>query len=145
MPGIQVVGGQQFARVAAAFRRAEGELPGELLTALEKAAVPLQKAATKSAAANLPKRGGLAQVVAGSGMSTKRVRSGVRIVAKGIDQLPFTNKGKVRHPVYGRPQSWTTQSIPKAKDWFTNPMREGAPQVRKELVKALNKIARRIA
>lgn len=146
MPSLEFPGGSaQFEKVARAFRQAEGELPRELQSALERAAPRLERAATASALENLPQAGGLAAVVAAAGMSTWRRPGGIRIIADGIDQLRFTNKGKVRHPVYGRPHSWITQSIPKATNWFTTPMREGAGDVRKELTKALNKIARRIA
>jgi hypothetical protein len=38
-----------------------------------------------------------------------------------------------------------TQAIPKALNWFYKPMQDGAPKVRRELNKALDKIARKIA
>ena len=145
MPTLEFPGGSaQFERVARAFRQAEGELPRELVKALEKSAKPLQKDATASAVANLPHSGGLNHIVAAARMSTRRRANGIRIMAKGIDQLAMTNAGKVVHSTYGhRPR--VVQFIPKAKDWFTKPMRDGAPKVRRELIKALDKIARRIA
>jgi hypothetical protein len=78
-------------------------------------------------------------------MSTQRRAGGIRIVARGIQQLKFTNTGRVRHSVYGRPGTWVTQAIPKARGWFDKPMHDGAPRVRRELNKALDKIARKIA
>ena len=144
MPSLEIVGGEQFAAVARAFRQAEGELPRELVKALEKSAKPLQRDAKASAVANLPHSGGLNQIVAAARMTTRRRANGIRIVANGIDQLAMTNKGKVVHPTYGhRPR--VVQMLPKARDWFTKPMRDGAPKVRRELIKALDEIARRIA
>lgn len=145
MPSIEIQGEEKFAALAARIRKAEGELPHELIDALERAAPPLKRAAKASAAQNLPHRGGLAAIVASSGMSTQRRAGGIRIVARGIQQLKLTNSGKVRHPVYGRPGTWVSQLIPKARDWFDKPMRDGAPKVRRELDKALDKIARKIA
>lgn len=145
MPTIEFVGGEQFAKLAAKIRAAEGELPNELYRALEKSSKPLRRDAKSSALAHLPRKGGLNRVVAGSRMSTRRVANGIKIKANGIEQLKLTNSGKVRHPVYGHPGTWVTQSIPAAKDWWSRPMRNGAPKVRRELVKALGKIARRIA
>jgi hypothetical protein len=76
-------------------------------------------------------------------MSTQRRAGGIRITARGIKQLSFTNSGRVRHPVYGR--GWVTQLIPRAKNWFDKPMFDGADKVKRELDKALDKIARDIA
>src|SRR5689334_25378771 len=125
------------------MRVANAEMPHNNIDALERAAPPLERAATASAAANLPHRGGLAAIVASSGMSHQRRAGGIRIIARGISQLKLTNDGLVRHPVYGEPGTWVTQAIPKAREWFTKPIRDGAPKVRRELDKALDKIARK--
>lgn len=145
MVGIEVRGEEQFNALAARIRKAEGELQPELYQALERAAPALEHAATRSAAANLPKRGGLNAVVAAAGMSHQRRAGGIRITARGITQLALTNAGKVRHPVYGNPGTWVGQAIPKALGWFDKPIRDGAPTIRKELEKALEKVARKIA
>lgn len=145
MASIEVRGAEQFNELAARLRKARGELKPELYDALERAAPPLERAATRSAAANLPRRGGLNALVASAGMSHQRRAGGIRIVARGITQLKLTNAGEVRHPVYGEPGTWVGQLIPKAKDWFTKPIHDGAPKVREELKKALDTIARKIA
>lgn len=145
MASIEIRGGEQFEALARRCRVAEGELPREITDALVRSAPPLERAATRSAEANLPHRGGLNVVVASAGMSTQPRANGIRIVARGITQLALTNRGQVRHPVYGKPGTWVGQLIPKARDWFDKPMRDGEPSVRRELVKALDKIARKIA
>lgn len=145
MASIEIRGGEQFNALAARIRKAEGELKPELYDALERAAPPLERAATRSALANLPRRGGLNAVVAAAGISHQRRAGGIRITARGITQLALTDQGKVRHPVYGNPGTWVGQAIPKALDWFGNPIRDGAPKIREELGKALDKIARKIA
>ena len=145
MPSLEFPGGSaEFEKVARAFRQAEGELPRELTKALERSAKPLQRDAKTSALAKLPHENGLNRIVAAARMSVSRRANGIRIKAKGIAQLALTNDGRIVHPTYGhRPRK--VQKMPAAKGWFTNSMRAGEPKVRKELVKALDKIARRIA
>lgn len=145
MVSIEIRGAEQFNQLAARIRKAEGELPKEIIDALERSAPPLERAARRSAASNLPQRGGLAAVVASSGFTHQRRANGIRIVARGITQLRLTNDGRVRHPVYGNPGTWVGQAIPKAKGWFDKPIRKGAPKVKAELKKALDRIAREIA
>jgi hypothetical protein len=141
---IEIRGGDEFTALAARIRKAEGELPHELTDALERAAPPLEHAATRSAAANLPKRGGLAAIVASAGMSHQRRAGGIRITARGITQLKLTDEGMVRHPVYGKPGTWVGQAIPKARDWFEKPIRDGLPKVRDALERAVDKLFRGI-
>lgn len=140
MPSIEIHGEEQFNALAARIRKAEGELPHELIAALERAAPPLERAATESALANLPRRGGLNAVVAAAGMSHQRRAGGIRITARGITQLKLTNDGAVRHPVYGEPSTWVQQAIPKAEGWFDKPIMAGEPKVREEIDKTLDKL-----
>lgn len=142
MADFEIRGGGEFTALAARIRKAEGELPREIVAALDRSAPPLEHAATRSALANLPKRGGLNAVVASAGMAHQRRAGGIRITARGITQLKLTNDGAVRHPVYGEPSTWVGQSIPKAKNWFEKPIRDGMPKVRAELEKALDKLLR---
>jgi len=142
MTNLEIRGGNEFTALAARIRKAEGELPREIDAALDRSAPPLERAATRSALANLPKGGGLNAVVAAAGMSHQRRAGGIRITARGITQLKLTNDGSVRHPVYGEPGTWVGQLIPKAKGWFEKPIKAGMPKVRAELEKALDKLLR---
>lgn len=142
MTSLELHGGSEFTGLAARIRKAEGELPREIDAALDRSAPPLERAATRSALANLPKGGGLNAVVASAGMAHQRRAGGIRITARGITQLKLTNDGSVRHPVYGEPGTWVGQLIPKAKNWFEKPIRAGMPKVRAELEKALDKLLR---
>lgn len=143
MASYEIIGGEQFAAVARAFRAAEGELPVEIRNALDRAAPPLERAARESALANLPHRGGLNEIVAASSFTAQRRAGGIRIVARGISQLALTNQGRVRHPVFGH--GFVGQSIPKARNWFYKPIEDGAGTVEKELLDAMDEIANRIA
>lgn len=144
MGSLEITGGEQFAVLAAKLRAAAaGDLQRELTAATVKASKPLVRAGRSSALENLPHTGGLNRRVASSRFTTSRRLSGVQIRVKGMDQLALTNRGQVKHPVYGR-KVWVTQSIPQAKDWFFKPMRDGADAVRRELIKAMHRVAEKI-
>lgn len=146
MPSIEVTGGNQLHVVAARLRReAHGDLDRELQAALERASKPLRADAKASALQHLPHAGGLNVLVANAAMIVRRRSGGIQIVAKGISQLARTNSGEVRHPVYGNREAWVTQVIPRARNWFYKPMQDGADTVARELKKALDKVAEKIA
>jgi hypothetical protein len=150
MVDLQIKGADQLGALAKALRQAgDKELQKELYAGLNRATKPLRQAAKESAERNLPQRGGLNKRVAKARMSTRRSAGrnpGVRIVAKGLDQLSRMDaKGEVKHPTYGRRDRWVTQEIREAQGWFSDPMKAGAPAVRRELIKTLDKVARKVA
>lgn len=150
MADLQIKGADKLDQVAKALKQAgDKELKKELYAGLNRATKPLRAAAKKSAEANLPRKGGLNRRVARARMSTRRRGGrdpGIKIVAKGLDQLGRIDaRGEVKHPVYGHRDRWVTQDIPEAQGWFTDPMQAGAEDVRKELVKTLDGIAKKIA
>jgi len=136
---IVITGAEEFGVLARHLKQAgSGGLRKELLAALNQSTKPLKQAAKASAASRLPHRGGLAARVARSRLSTRTRGLGIRIEAKGMDQLALIDRGIVRHPVYGRPP-FVAQSITSL--WFTAPMQAGAPLVREELVQAIRRVA----
>lgn len=145
---IRVEGAEKFSKLAKSLKAAgQKELQKELFAAVNRATKPMRAAAKKSAAQNLPRTGGLNKRVASARMSTSRRSTrdiGVRIVAKGMDQLELMDQGQVRHPVYGKRDRWTLQMIPNAKGWFTKPMEDGADDVRKELLTAIDEVAKKV-
>ena len=150
MADLRVEGADKFDVLAKALKRiGDKGLSKELYAGLNRATKPLKEAAKESAGENLPRRGGLNKRVAKARLSTRRRggrNPGVRIVAKGMAQLERIDKlGRVRHPVGGHRDRWVDQEIPEAKGWFTEPMQAGAPEVRKELVKTLDDVARKAA
>ncbi len=149
MADISVTGAEKFASVAKALRQAgDKELQKELYSALNRATKPMRAEAKKSAEQNLPRTGGLNKRVARARMSTRRragKNPGVKIVATGMSQLGLMDKGRVRHPVWGNRGHWVNQPIPQARDWFTRPMEDGAKDVRREIVKTLDAIAKKLA
>lgn len=149
MADLAIVGADKFQKVARELKKAGDKgLSKELYSAINRATKPLRAEAKKSAAQKLPKAGGLNKRVSRTRMSTRRrggKNPGVRIVATGMEQLAMMDKGHVRHPVWGNRGRWVNQPIPDAEGWFTQPMEEGAPIVRREIVDAIDKVAKQLA
>lgn len=142
MGDIEIRGGRQADEIARAFEKAAVKgLRRELQAGLTAATKPMRRAAKESALQRLPKRGGLNVLVSKARMSTRAGNLSVRIVATGMDQLELIDKGKVVHPVYGHGPR-VVQSVPEG--WFTEPMEESAPVVRRELAAAIDTVARQI-
>jgi hypothetical protein len=145
MGDIEIRGGANAKRIAAKFEKeAVKGLRRELRQGLNRATKPMIRAAREAALEDLPHRGGLNRIVAKSRMATRTRADGIRIVATGIDQLDLIDKsGVVVHPTYGhRPR--VIQSIPPAQGWFTDTMEDQAEEPRKELVRVVLALARRL-
>jgi hypothetical protein len=146
---LEITGAEKFAVVARALKQAgDKELSKELYAALNRSTKSPRQAARERADERLPRRGGLNRRVARARLSTRRAAGknpGVKIVAKGLDQLARIDaEGKVRHPT-PKGGKWVDQDIPNARGWFTEPMQAAAPEVRRELVRALDEVARKLA
>lgn len=142
-------GADDFLKLSKALKHAgRTGLRKELNKGLRKGAKPLIPKAKAAARANLPRSGGLAAQVAKEPMRVQ-VRTGrtpgVRIVVgKKRGGARSTNRGTIRHPVFGNREVWVTQSVPRAKDWFDATMRKEAPRVRPHLEEALERVARQV-
>jgi len=143
---VQVRGANQLADVAKALRRAgDKDLQRQLYAGLRRSAKPLIVAARDNAEKTLPKHGGLNRRVARSRfkVSTRGGgrNPGVRVTAAGLDRRVDTS-GTVKHPVFGNRDVWVTQKVKPG--WFTDPMEQGAPKVRRELLVAIAEVARKV-
>lgn len=141
---FEIRGADQFLALSKALKHAgRGELRKELNKGMKKAAKPLIAESKKAALAKLPQRGGLARQVA---KEPHRVQTrtgrvpGVRIVVgKKRGGARSTNRGFIRHPVFGNRENWVTQEVPPG--WFDVTMKAGAPVVRPELQQAIERVA----
>lgn len=143
---LEVQGGDQLAALAKRFKDAPKELRSGFTKAITKAVVPLKKAAKRSAQDRLPARGGLARRVAKTTLRHKRragASAGIRIEANtnAVKDPLRLDRGRAKHPTYGH-KPWVLQDV--RKGWFTDPMQEGAPLVRRELTTVMDDIARQI-
>jgi len=136
---------QQLTRLAGTLRITTQVEQRELQKAMRRLARPLLKSARQGAIQILPYHGGLNERVA-HGRFTSSVRlvgkgAGVRIT--GADRRSANvnrmDDGSVRHPVYGNRKRWVTQRI--TPGWFTKPLLLDTPQIRDEIMKALDDTA----
>lgn len=148
---FEVRGAQEFVKLSKALKAAgRTELRKELNKSMRDGAKPLIKDARASArSGRLPDAGKLAQRIARTSMRVQ-VRTGadpgVSIVAgkrRGAAR-DLNDNGRFRHPVFGRPGAFVDQAAPDARGWFTDPMRAGAPRVRKELEAGLERVAAKV-
>lgn len=143
---VTTKGADKLRRVAAAVKVAgDKDLQRELRRAMQRGGKPLLAAARAGAAERLPKRGGLADRVAGSKFAV-RTRSvgkgaGVRVIGRSGYDLQGLDEGMVRHPTYGH-RPWVGQHIKPG--WFSDSEEAAAPKVRDELVQAIDTVARKL-
>ena len=150
---VKVMGAESLSRLARDLKAAgERDLRRELLKGVQRAAKPAKEAAKKAALEELPDVGGLAAEIAGSKFSAKTNTGrnpSVRITAKGRPNrsgrehdLRSLDRGRLRHPLYGNRGHWYNQAV--KPDWFTEAMKKQAPEVRKEIVAAIDAVARKL-
>lgn len=163
-----------FAELARDLRRAGAKsLQRELYAGLQRSARPAIQAARESAEANLPSGRGAYQ--GGGGRRRKRKRGrraareglGVRVAnatyrpkvsqRSGLVKLTVTatekpskpidvealDRGRLRHPLFGNRRHWHGQTV--AQGWFTRPMQAQAPNVDRELGRAVDAVVREIS
>lgn len=144
---FEIHGADQFLRLSKALKAAgRTGLRKELDKGLRDAAKPLIKDVRAAARRDLPKRGGLNEVVARGKIETRvrtgQATAGVWIVGKG-QGLSGTNRGTVRHPVFGnREKRFVDQKV--SGGWFDETLTKGAPTVRPFLEQALEAVAQKI-
>lgn len=140
------IDGPDFDALARKLDQAGRNLDREIGQAVDKELGTLPEAVVSSAFRILPKRGGLAALVAGRvNVQKARGASSVTIFSvgqKGLKELRKLDGGSVRHPVHGNRKKWVTQAVP-SKFW-TRPVKERALASKKALKALLNKIASEI-
>jgi hypothetical protein len=109
------------------------------------ATAPQLEAAARGGAGRLPKRGGLAAVVAGTRINRKSRRARglyvMRLTAgkNAVKNPGSINRGRVAHFTYGHgPLHF--QSVQPG--WFTDPMKANIPMVRARAAAAMRKAVR---
>ena len=141
---FSIRGAEDLERLATRLKDMGGsDLKKELLRGIRETNKPTITAIKRSAADNLPRRGGLAAMVANESIGT-RTRltgngAGVTIQRKRGRGL---NAGRLRHPLFGNRTVWKEQSVDKG--WFDRPIEKDAPQIRDGLQKVMQDIASKI-
>jgi hypothetical protein len=121
-------------------------LRSQLLAGIRAGAKPAIQATRDAAREKLPKKGGLNEYVATTQIiSNTRVtgpRVGVRIgVKRGQHKAYGANKGKIRHPVFGKDR-WVEQDLPtNAVGWFDDTLKREAPKAVVPITAAMQRVA----
>lgn len=144
----KITGAQQLARLARDLKIAgRNDLRREMLRGLRQAARPAAAAIRESAREKLPKRGGLADLIAEQTHITVRSRTsanraGVFVITTDPHDIGRMNRGILRHPVFGNRDVWVGQAI--TPGWWTDPLLALEPNVQREMAKVLNDVARKL-
>lgn len=139
-------GSVQLAALAKQLKAASrGDLRRELLRGLRQATAPARSTVPESARATLPRRGGLGELIATEvKVTTRSSLSGsqarVRIVATENHSIGAIDAGRVRHPTFGKPNSWVTQNV--RPGFFSTPMRALQPAAYQQVQAAIVRIQR---
>ena len=144
---VTVTGANDLAQVAGAINRLVPELRKEYLGAIRKVSKPLATATQEAAKSMLPHGGGLNEFVADSKIAVRTRTSGqmvgVRIVTtKPNHDLEALDAGNVRHPVFGNRKVWVLGQV--RPGFFTETIRDRAPQVQAALVDVMETFLKRI-
>lgn len=143
MDDVTIRGLRQLTELSAKLKETGNRgLRNELLRGIRAAATPMVAAARESARENLPHRGGLADLVASSKFGVRTRTAGrspaVRVIGvnRGHD-IEDLDRGVLRHPVFGS-KKWVGQQLNPG--WFTDAMLGEVPQIRAEVVKAIERV-----
>lgn len=146
---IRIIGAEKLAAVSRALKQhGDKELMREVTKGITASVKPLKKDVKAHARSSLPRRGGLAKRVARTSLPHRTRRgagtAGVKIEAKAnaVNDPKRIDRGRVKHPVFGG-GPWVLQDV--TPGWFTKPLEDGAPVVRKELLQVMDETVSKIA
>ncbi len=117
----------------------------ELNKGIRDATAPAKAAVKASASAALPRRGGLASLIAKSRVTNKVTAndSGAKVTIRATNahDIAGMNEGRLRHLCWGH-KPWRTQSV--RSGWFTDPIQSMAPQIHDRIEAAMDAVAKKI-
>jgi len=147
---LTITGAEQFAALARKLREAgRTDLRKELYKGINRAVKPLTADVMKAPPKYLPS--GYAAELGLKVKVRKRgggANPGVRLVGSAFTpggsprELAVLNRGRLRHMLFGDAGFWFDQAV-KPRFW-DEPLEKDAPKVRKELLRALRDVARRL-
>lgn len=135
-------GSAELAALSARLKAAgAGGIKLQMVRALKAAGKPVVGDLKAAAAADLPKRGGLAARVAGQPIKVS-VRTTVKTAGVSIRaKYTRTNSGTWRHPVFGNTGVWKEQTYAPAKGWFDKTAEKDTPAAKAEMLAVLEMVA----
>lgn len=144
---LNVRGLNELRHVGEQMKDAPQELRREMFRGINRATKEPRRQALRELAERLPDSGGASATVRQDTKmnTTRNMRGrnvGVRITAKSKRTVQRMNRGILRHPVFGNRSVWVDQKIDPR--WFDDPMEASAPQVRREILEAIETVASKI-
>lgn len=117
----------------------------DTIDSLKRVTAPLTDVVQAEARTVLPQRGGLADVVAQTKVTTKiRLsgrQAGIKLVGRGRVSVDRIDRGDLRHPLFGNRSYWFNQSV--RPGWWSRPILEQADRVGRDLEQAIGDGIRR--
>lgn len=148
---VKVTGAEEFGILARRLKEAGAkDLQKELYAAINRSARPLTQKMKLSTDTYLPGRYA-AELSASLRVSTSklsgrnpavRLKAAAKTPSGKPRNLVALNRGRLRHPLYGNRRHWFNQAV--RPRFYDEPLEQGAPRVRAELVEAIQKVARKI-
>ena len=150
MLDIEIRGAEEFGTLSRRLKSMGDDGKGlrkELYAGLNRAAKPARAAVKESILSELPRRGGLADLIASDTKVTFNKRGlgrnpSIRITSKSPHEIRKLNQGILRHPLFGNRKVWQSQKIPAGA--FTDPIEKLAPQMRVEMEQVIRTVAAKI-
>lgn len=139
---VEITGNDKLDRLAHDLLDLQQRLSRELGEAAKRGSSDLEADLKKSALATLPKKGGLAQLVADSAFTTRQTSVSFTIEVNNPRGIRSMNRGVLRHPVYGNRKVWVTQRI--RVGWWTTPTEKTRRKVEDEMTSTLDRLARQV-
>lgn len=147
---VEVAGAQQFAELAKRLKGADKAYRKELRIGLNRAVKPLREQVKTDLPQYMPDRYALVMRKALKIKTVIRMSgktAGVRLTAtgKGRHKSRDTrnlNRGTLRHPLWGNRDWWYAQKV--RRGFWDEPLRAGAPDVRREIVRVITEVNKRI-
>ncbi len=147
MTEVSIQGAQDLEILARRLKEVgRNDLRKELLRGIREANKPLVAEIREHIRSSLPRRGGLADEIARSTISTRTrlmgKSAGVTLQARrGKSRLDRLNRGVLRHPTYGH-RPWVNQQIESG--WFDEPIRNNIDMVRQNVIDAMQQVATKL-
>lgn len=143
---LQIEGANKLGIISAKLKGADKTLRNELNRAIRRTAEPLREEIRKNLDI-LPSSGGLsATLIADTKIVTRRRKDSLRIQPqsrrRSVREQRRLERGRLGHPVYGNREVWVIQSVPP--HWFTDPILDKVGAFRRDMIKVLDDVARRI-
>jgi hypothetical protein len=140
---VEVRGGRNLTRIARDLAEVGNKgLKNELLRGIRAATKTAIPDVRTAAEVKLPKRGGLAERVAGQKFGTRtslRAKTAsVRITGQGMKELRDIDQGRLRKPLFGNRDHWYGQAVDPG--FFSATLEKKGPEVRRQIEQVMRAV-----